>query len=63
MKPALLIIAIAALLADIAIREAKPQNAGLPLVHARILVPERQMLIAPCPIEPRNFPRWKEREA
>lgn len=60
---ALLLAMIALALLNIALLEAKAANAGLPLVNAAEPDPQPHMLFAPCPVAPRNFPRWQERKA
>lgn len=35
----------------------------MPLVQAGYPQGDAHLLVSPCPIEPRNFPQWRERKA
>jgi hypothetical protein len=54
-------IVLAIALAAVLIPEHRPPNAGLPIVKAALgPTPPQQFL--PCPLSPRNFPRYSERK-
>lgn len=54
------LLAFLLIVAGIMFREHRPQ---MTVVQADYPQGDAHQLFTPCPIEPRNFPQWKERKA